>query len=130
MTKSELSQLYWLNREIEQEKRRLTELRSAATNTAAKITGLPHIDGVSDKTAIAAEIADCQAVIDAKVQLSVVEYNRLNRYIASISDSLVRQILALRYINGLSWGQVAQSIGGGNTADSVRMLCERFLDKH
>lgn len=52
-----------------------------------------------------------------------------NEYIESIEDSLIRQIIALRYINGLTWEQVAASIGGNNTADSVRMLCDRFLKK-
>lgn len=127
MTKAELSQLYYLNREIEQEKRRLVELRAASTNIAAKITGLPHVGGISDKTAIAAEIADCEAVIEAKVQLAVVEYNRLNRYIATIGDSLTRQILSLRFVSGLTWRQVAKHVGGGNTADGVRMICDRFL---
>lgn len=127
MTIKELSQLYHLNREIEQEKHRLQELTAAATDTAVKISGLPHVGGISDKTAIAAQIADCRAVIEAKVQLSVVEYNRLNRYIANVQDSLTRQIMALRFVNGMSWNQVAMSVGGGNTADGVRKQVTRYL---
>lgn len=127
MTKKELSQLYWINREIQKEKERLAELEAAATNTAAKISGLPHVSGISDKTAIAAQIADCKAIIEAKINLSVVEYNKLNRYIASIDDSYIRQILRLRYICGYNWTYVANQIGGGNTADSVRMAHNRFL---
>ena len=129
MTIKELSQLYHLNREIEQEKHRLQELTAAATDTAVKISGLPHVGGISNKTAIAAQIADCRAVIEAKVQLSVVEYNRLNRYIANVQDSLTRQIMALRFVNGMSWNQVAMCVGGGNTADGVRMLVNRYLKK-
>lgn len=127
MTIKELSQLYHLNREIEQEKIRLQELTAAATDTSAKISGLPHVGGLSDKTAIAAQIADSKAIIEAKIALSVVEYNRLNRYIANVQDSLTRQIMALRFVNGMSWNQVAMSIGGGNTADGVRMLISRYL---
>lgn len=48
-------------------------------------------------------------------------------YIEGIDDSLIRQILTYRYINGLSWTQVAAHIGGGNTADSVRMAHNRFF---
>ena len=129
MTKEELSQLYNLNREIEQEKKRLRELKEASTSITPKITGLPHLSGISDKTAIAAEIADCETVIEAKIQLSVVEYNRLNRYIAGVDDSLIRQILSFRHINGLSWPAVARCIGRGNTADSVRKLHDRYLKK-
>lgn len=127
MTKKELSQLYYLNKEIEQEKRKLSELEAVATDTSVKISGLPHIGGISNKTAIAAEIADIKSTIQAKIDLSVVQYNKLNRYIASVEDSLIRQIISLRYINGLSWVQVAMSIGGGNTADGLRMLADRYL---
>ena len=127
VTKKELSQLYYLNHEIEQERRRLRELEAAATSVSPKITGLPHINKISDKTAIAAQIADCRAVIEAKLKLSVIEYNRLNRFIASVDDSLMRQILSLRYVDGFSWQRIA-FIGGGNSADSVRMLINRFLE--
>ncbi len=130
MTKKELSQLYYLNREIDQERQRLNELRCAATDTSAKISGLPHVQGISDKTAVAVQIADCEAIIEAKTDLSVVEYNRLTRYIAGVDDSLVRQILRLRYIDGLSWWRVAQCIGGGNTEDSVKKLAYRYIDAH
>lgn len=127
MTKKELSRLYCLNKEIEQEQRRLVQLKAAATNTAAQISGLPALGCISDKTAIAAEIADSQAIIEAKLQLAIVEYRRINQYIAAIEDSYIRQIIALRFVDGLTWFQVAQHIGGGNTSDSVRMALNRFL---
>ena len=41
LTIKELSQLYHLNREIEQEKHRLQELEAAATDTALKLSGTP-----------------------------------------------------------------------------------------
>ena len=40
----------------------------------------------------------------------------------------MRQVISLRYINGLTWEGVAANIGGNNTADSMRMLCSRFLE--
>lgn len=125
MTKKELSQLYWLNREIEQDKRRLKELKEAAEHTTAQISGLPHSSGISDKTAIAAEIADVQNIIDAKLKMAVAEYNRLNRYIAGIDDSMVRQIMTLRHIKGMTWNQVAAEIGV--TEGCVKMAYHRFL---
>lgn len=127
MTRKEMSQLYYLNREIERDKMRLAELEAAATSVTPKITGLPHIGSVSNKTAIAAEIADLRTIIDARVRMCVAMYNRINRYIATIDDSLMRQIITLRYIEGLPWHQVAAHIGGNNTADSVKKMCYRFL---
>lgn len=129
LTKKELSQLYYLNREIAQEKRKLAELEAAATDTGAKITGLPHIGGISDKTAIAAAIADSRNIIEALTKAAIAEYNRLVRYIASVDDSLMRQILTLRHIDGLSWVAVAMRVGGGNTEASVKMAYSRYLKR-
>ena len=127
VTIKELSQLYYLNREIEQEKDRLRQLEEAATSTTPKITGLPHVAGIADKTAIAAQIADTRMAIQAKIDLSVVEYNRLLLYINGIEDSFTRQIISLRFVNGLSWRQVAAHIGGGNTEDGVKKACYRHI---
>lgn len=130
MTKEELSKLYWLNREIELEKRRLAELETAATNTTAKISGLPHATGESRKTeSVAILIAEQRDLVELKIKQSVIEYNRLNRYIASVEDPMIRNILTLRFVNGLPWIQVAMGVGGGNTANNVRMACERYLEK-
>ena len=111
MTKRELSQLYYLNREIDRECARLAQLEAAATSTTSTISGLPHAGTIADKTAIAAAIADSRAIIEAKVTAAVHEYNRLIRYISGIKDSLTRQIFELRYIDGLTWQQIAFEVG-------------------
>ncbi len=131
MTLKELSQLYYLNREIEMDQQRLRELEVKALPGAQVITGMPHGSGVSDVVGrYAAEIADLRGIIEAKHQQCLYERSRLERYIAGIDDSLLRQIFTYRFINGLPWHQVAACIGGGNTADSVRMACYRYLGKH
>lgn len=50
-------------------------------------------------------------------------------YIGSIPDSLLRQILTLRFVDGLSWTAVAHKIGGGNTEESVKKAFYRFFAK-
>lgn len=128
LTKKELSELYWLNREIEEEQRKLKELEVAATNCTAKITGLPHVSGVHDKIGdLGILIAEQKDLIELKIRQSIIEYNRLNRYITSVSDIQMRIILSLRYVNGLTWQQIADNIGGGNTADGIRKKHDRFL---
>lgn len=130
MTKKELSQLYWLRREIKRNEERLVVLRAASTDTAAKISGMPGCRGLSDKTALAAEIADLEAIIYTQQVQAIAEERRLTRYIGSIGDSFIRQILTLRYVQGCSWIRVAAEMGGGNTEDSVRMAHNRFLSKN
>ncbi len=129
MTLKELSQLYYLNREIETDKKRLEALRA---KTSAP--GSPNYDGMPKSPTYEnrleryiAEIIDLEAIISAKITRCIHERNRLERYIADIPDSLTRQIFTLRFINGLSWLQVAYSIGGNNTKQGVKMICYRYI---
>ena len=128
MTLKELSQLYYLNREIEMDQQRLEKLR-----TKASAPGSPNYDGMPKSPSYEnrleryiAEIVDLEAIISAKITQCVHERNRLERYIADIPDSLTRQIFTLRFINGLTWLQVACSIGN-NTEQSVKMICYRYI---
>ena len=65
MTLKELSQLYYLNREIEMDKKRLQELEVLAVSISPNLTGMPRSPGVSDKVGrYAAEIADLKGIIE------------------------------------------------------------------
>lgn len=128
MTLKELSQLYYLNREIERDQERLENLRARAS-----APGSPNYDGMPKSPSFEnrleryiAEIVDLEAIIQAKITQCLHERNRLERYIAEIPDSLTRQIFALRFVNGLSWNQVACRIGN-TTADAARMTCKRYV---
>ncbi len=55
--------------------------------------------------------------------------NEVEEFIAGITDSRIRRIINLRFIEGLSWGYVATLMGGGNNEDSVRMMFNRYMDK-
>lgn len=130
MTLKEISQLYYLNREIEMDQHRLEDLRARATSTTGTIGDTPRAYGTQDKVSkCVAEIVDLSAIISAKQQQCIHERNRLERYIVAINDSLTRQIFTLRFINGLSWVQVAAHIGGNNTDKSVSKACYRYLDQ-
>lgn len=130
MTKRELSQLFLLNREIEDDRIRLQELESAARGGSAKLTGMPRINGNGRSMEnIAVEIAEQRELVENKLKNAMILRNRIERYIVSVDDSLMRQVLFLRYVSGLSWTQVAMHIGGGNTADGVRKAHDRFLQK-
>lgn len=55
--------------------------------------------------------------------------NKVEEFIAGIDDSRMRRIISLRFTDGLSWNEVADCIGGGNTAGSVKMAFQRFMKK-
>lgn len=128
MTKKELSQLYYLKKEIKEQQRRLKELETLATNCTANVTGLPNGNGVSDKIAnYATEIADLKSLLDLNLKKCFYELNRLDRFISSVKDSEIRTILTLRYSQGLSWQQIAQSMGVLGDGSTERKKHNRFL---
>lgn len=130
MTVKELSQLYWLTREIEADQRRLEELSQAAGEPSTpNLTGMPHSpnNNSSKVERMAAEIVDLQAIIAARQIQCIHERARLERWISAIPDSLTRQVFTLRFVDGLSWDQVAYHTGGGNSVDGVKKRCYRYI---
>lgn len=130
MTIKELSQIYYLKKEIASLKGKIAELEAKATDTSAKITGMPHTSGTSDKVgALSSDAADYRTLLSDALERHSIELIRLNEYIERCDDSLTRQILRYRFIDCMSWGAVAVKVGGNNTADSCRMNVKRFLKK-
>ncbi len=130
MTKKELSQLYYLKKEIKEQQRRIAELEAAATNCSTKITGLPSGKGISDKIGnYAAQIADLKALLDLNLKKCFYEFNRLNRYIEEVEEPLIKQIMIYRFENQMSWMQIEKAMGGKNRAESLRKKLYRYLKK-
>ena len=77
MTLKELSQLYYLNREIEMDKKRLLELEARAVSCSSDLSGMSRSSGVGDRVGrYAAEIVDFKGIIEAKLQQCIYERNR------------------------------------------------------
>ncbi len=131
MTVKELSQLYYLKREIEKDKQRLWELGLTASGLGAQnLTGMPRGNGTETKLERNTNRKlELERIIKNKIERCEHERLRIEQYIASVEDSQMRLILTYRFIDNCSWKQVAIRIKGGNTADSVRMACKRFLNE-
>lgn len=75
------------------------------------------------------------ALVHRKAMLSELEDQisdmtvQIERFIYGVNDSYIRRIINLRFIERLTWAQVAQRIGGGNTEGSVRMMFKRYMDE-
>lgn len=130
MTKHELSQLYWINKEIERNRKKLEQLEAQAEKVTSTLSKTTVCGGKSDTIGdIACDIADVKDLIRLDTEKLKIALIRLYKYITTIDDSLMRQIITLRYVELKSWLQVAQALGGGNTPDSVRKAHDRYLIK-
>ena len=108
MNLKELSNLHYLNREIEIDRKRLEELRSKAESPQS-----PALE----------------AIIKANLERCIQERDRLERFINGIDDNLTRQIFTLRCAGGLSWARIAAKVGGGNKPNSIRKRIYRAFEK-
>lgn len=127
MTKAELEQIYYLNRELKLWETELERVRCKSL-VGSPLPSNSHGSGVSDKVADRAErIIELENRIIAKRD----EIQRLRdeavEYIYSIPDSLTRQIIYYRCVSLMSWRRVAYEVGGYNTAESVRQIYSRFM---
>ena len=135
MTRQKLKQLRHLKREIEllqdqivnleseivTDKVRGSDPRHPYTEKSFYITGFAHEEHSRKMKRLKERL---QRRVDDLMDLRA----EILEFVEGIDDSLLRQIIVLRHVNGLSWRQVAREIGGGNTADGVRMLHDRYFE--
>jgi len=129
MTKDRLNQLSWLKLEIEDITNRIRRIENALSGRTARIDGMSWLGGMKDFVGdLVPQLSDLRSSLAESRSRAVLECGELHAFIADIDDSQVRLIFTLRYMDGLSWHQVAWRLGG-NTADSVRMAHNRYLAK-
>lgn len=127
MTKKELSQCYYLNREIDQLSKELQKL-DGKEYKSINLTGMPHGSGISDTVGkLATQRAEIHELLSLKLRECMIARARIERYINDIDDSEMRMILRLRHINGLTWLQVAMHIGKQDANYPWRKY-EKYLD--
>ncbi|MFV3012980.1 RNA polymerase subunit sigma-24 [Clostridium botulinum] len=134
MYKEQLKQLRYLKTEIEAIKKQIDNLE--CTMAIDKVRGssshFPYVQRSFTIEGVDYEEYNRKTIrLRKKLSRRISELMDLveetNEFIEGIEDSLTRQIISLRYINGLTWEDVAANVGGGTTTESVRKVAERFL---
>ena len=124
-----LSQLRHLKREVDELSQRIGELEERAMGGSARPMGMLRSGRLDDRVArAAASLADLRDSMARRRLDCLEELGRLYAFIDDLPDSQLRQIFAARYIDGLSWQNVARRIG--ETDEQVpRRLHNRALRK-
>lgn len=127
MTVKELNQLFYLRRELRMYEKRLREIDELHSPQFDRIGSGSGIS--SPVVSVAEQREKIRDIIRGKQAEIALQEKKITEYILSIDDSLMRQIMYERHVNLKSWRAVAQTIGGGNTEQSVLMAHKRFLRK-
>lgn len=131
-----------LENDIARLKRRLTDIECNGELVRDKVSGgyggtqsfviegFPTVEYKDIKTKLLTKkmiLSGRKSTLDALEIDLLQKTNEIEEFIASIDDSRIRRIVNLRYVEGMSWVDVATAMGGGNTEDTVRKAFERFM---
>lgn len=110
-----------INKEISRLRSKAIRLENEAFKITSALSDTPGAGGTSDKVGNAvSQITDIQREIQNLEILRNSALNRLSRDIFEENCLFMR--LSLHY----SWNKIAMQVGGNNTADGIRMMCERY----
>lgn len=141
ITKEVLSQYMDLQEEIKEVRRRIknTEAQIAKIESEGsivdkvkggeggiqnfRIEGFPYPEYSRKKSLLYARKATL-----AELEMELMEMiNKVEEFIKTLNNSRIRRIITHRFIENLSWAQVANRMH--TTPDSIRMEFERFMKK-
>lgn len=129
MTKQQLEQIYYTARELQMWERELERLKARSPVNSPR----PHISfggGISDSTAQKTErvISLEEKIRELKEKLQT-ERDEAVQFIITIPNSVTRMVVYYRCVSLMNWRRVAYEVGGNNSADGVRMIYNRFVEK-
>jgi hypothetical protein len=135
MNKDQLRQLRHLKREIELLQDQIINLESEIvtdkvrgsdpehpyTEKSFYITGFAHEEHSRKMKRLKERL---QRRVDDLMDLRA----EILEFVEGIDDSLLRQVIILRHVNGLTWDQVAKEVGGGNTGNTLQKMHDRYFE--
>lgn len=129
MTWQQLDEHFKLVEKLIQSRELVEQLRASLGLKAQNISGMPRGNGVGDLIGNSVvEIVRIESKAEELAKQVAESQKPIDEWIESVEDVYAQIILRLRFIYGLSWKDVADTIGGGNTAESVKMTCYRLFD--
>ncbi len=129
LTKEELREIYYINREIVMWQRELDRLKCTSLVKSPTISDMPRGGcprGIED---YAVDLVEYETIINGLLAKVQVQRKRIVEFINGIDDSLMKQIIFYRHISCMTWNEVANEIGGGNTEESVKKIYQRYFKK-
>lgn len=130
MTIEELKQYQHLKNEVRFWQRELEEELRKSYVKSPQLTGLPGSRALPDTTAQRAiETEEITRTVQMMQRRAERKLREIAAFIKQVEDPLIRAVLYGRYVKGLSWNKLAETIGGKNTPDGLRKMHNRFFRK-
>ena len=124
MTEKELSRYYYLKKEIKDLEDRIETIGVGVGSI--KITDMPKNN--IKTCSIQEKILELKEKwMDARIS-ALEEYIKIENYIANIEDLEIKQIIRYRFLDLLSWEQIALKLGTGQDRTTISKKIRNFLD--
>ena len=105
------------------------EVTSDIVQSGDIVTGRTLIYGISDLyVRRQSALRNLKAQYELKQVELLYQQSEAERFIETIPDSRTQSIVRMRVIDRRSWQEIATRMGGGNTADGVRMTFNRLFE--
>lgn len=98
-------------------------------NKQGEVLGELHFDPLSEITIIAYRtmFIDIKDMLAPLKDININAKGEAETITEAATLQVVEDVLTLRFIENLSWKEVAYTAGAGNTEDSVKKRCYRYL---
>lgn len=125
---NDLQQLFYLSKMIDRMNDQLEDLREKLDLHSPTISDMPKAPGSKDKIGdIVPEIVDKTRELEAEIHELERRSDELHAFIRQVPNIRIRLIMTYRYIDQLSWMEVAHKIGGRETEQTVSQTVYRYL---
>lgn len=75
------------------------------------------------------KVQEVREIIEGMRRRCAAQLEGLERWLAAVPDDFMREVLTLRYSEGLTWKNAAIKLGGGNNSGTLRMAASRYLGR-
>jgi hypothetical protein len=133
-----LKQYQTINAEINQLEKQLLDLADAGyeygvSGVEGSSKSIPYakhnilVAGYGRSERVQAQIKVLGKTYEDKLLRLYASRRDVETMLDGITDGKARVIIRYRYIDGLTWQQIADKLGGNNTEESTKKYCQRVL---
>lgn len=129
MTIKRLNNYYLLGGVIESEKEKIMKIEAQlCASPKFDCSGIPKSPSVINHTeAVYLELVTRKNELRTRAMQYEQEKAEIEKYISEIDDMLIRRIVELRVLENRRFKEIADELGGKNTADSIKKMFYRYV---
>lgn len=110
-----------------QDLRQISSMRAEIQRLSSRLEALRLELAEEKDEATTKAISALYVQVEALHRRQLIKEHEITKRIEQINDAQVRTSIQLHYIDGYTWNEVADKIGGNNTEDSVKKRVSRYF---